>query len=122
MYAYEFLDERFVGGIAESWTVPPLACQLPGSDFESLGFDAVSKSVTDFFEHSPLSCNGAAKTFRANSHCLFDALEDAVAAAEVFSKEEPEPGSVLRCPGLPAAPCAGGMKFAWSRRQRRGRA
>lgn len=92
VYAYEFLDERFVAGIAESWTVPPLACKLPGSDFERLGFDAVSKSVTDFFEHSPLSCNGAAKTFRANSHCLFDALEDAVAAAEVFSKEEPEPG------------------------------
>jgi hypothetical protein len=92
VYAYEFLDERFVGGIAEPWTVPPLACRLPGSDFEPLGFDVVSKSVTDFFECSPLSCNGKAATFRANAHCLFEALEDAIAAAEVFSKEEPEPG------------------------------
>jgi hypothetical protein len=31
-------------------------------------------------------------TFQANAHCLFDALEDAIAAAEVFSKEELEPG------------------------------
>lgn len=92
VYAYEFLDERFVRGLAEPWTVPPLACKLPDSDFEPLGFDVVSKSITDFFECSPLSCNGKAATFRANVHCLFNALEAAVAAAEVFSKEEPEPG------------------------------
>lgn len=57
-----------------------------------LGFDVVSKSVADFFECSPLACNHAAKTFRANAHCLFDALDDAVAAAKVFSKGNWEPG------------------------------
>jgi hypothetical protein len=92
VYAYEFLDERFAGGLAEPWTVPPLSCKLPGSEFELLGFDVVSKSITDFFEHSPLSCNGAAKTFMANPHCLFDALGDAVAAAKVFSNGDWEPG------------------------------
>ena len=90
--AYEFLDERFEGGLAQPWTVPQLACEPPGSDFEPLGFDVVSKSVTDFFECSPLSCNGAAQTFRANAHCLFDALDDAVAAAKVFSTGNWEPG------------------------------
>jgi hypothetical protein len=90
--AYELLDERFVGGLAEPWAAPPLLCKPPGSDFEPLGFDVVSKSVTDFFECSPLSCNGAAKTFSANAHCLFDALDDAVAAAKVFSKGNWEPG------------------------------
>lgn len=92
VYAYEFLDERFAGGVAEAWPVPRLACTPPGSEFEALGFDVVSKSVSDFFECSPLSCNGEAKTFKANAHCLFDALDDAVAAAKVFSNEEPEPG------------------------------
>ena len=72
--------------------MPTLPCKLPGSDFEPLGFDVVSKSITDFFECSPLSCNGKATTFSVNAHCLFDALEDAIAAAEAFSKEEPEPG------------------------------
>jgi hypothetical protein len=41
--------------------------------------------VADFFECSPLSCNGAAKTFKANADCLFDALDGAIAAAKEFS-------------------------------------
>jgi len=92
VYAYEFLDERFVEGLAEPWAAPPLPCGPPGSGFELLGFDVVSKSITDFFECSPLSCNGAAKTFSANPHCLFDALDDAIAAAREFSKGSWEPG------------------------------
>lgn len=93
VYAYEFLDERFAGGLAEPWLVPALACKPPGDDFEPLGFDVVSKSVTDFFEHSPLSCSAAAQIFSANAHCLFDALDDAVAAARVFSQgDDWEPG------------------------------
>jgi hypothetical protein len=99
IHAYEFLDERFAGGLAERWTVPPLSCKPPGGDFEPLGFDVVSKSSSDYFECSPLSCNYAAKEFRANAHCLFDALDDAVAAAKVFSKQdgwEPGPYYVAR--------------------------
>lgn len=92
VYGYEFLDERFDGGVAESWPVPQLACEPPGGDFESLGFDVVSKSQSDFFECSPLSCNHGAKTIRANEHCLFDALDDAVAAAKEFSTGNWEPG------------------------------
>jgi hypothetical protein len=72
--------------------LPPLACNPPGSSFELLGFDAVSKSVADFFECSPLSCNGAAKTFKVNAHCLFDALDNALAAAKEFSNGNWEPG------------------------------
>jgi hypothetical protein len=92
VYAYEFFDERFVRGVAEPWTLPQLACKRPGGDFEPLGFDVVSKSVSHFFECSPLSCNGEPETFTANAHRLFDALGDAVAAATLFSKDEPEPG------------------------------
>jgi hypothetical protein len=79
-------------GVAEPWPVPALACKPPGSDFEPLGFDVVSKSITDFFGCSPRSCSGAAQTFRANAHCLFDALDDAIAAAQAFSQGNGEPG------------------------------
>jgi hypothetical protein len=92
VYAYEFLDERFAGGLTEPWTVPPLTCKPADGAFEPLGFDVVSKSHADFFEHSPLSCNHAAKTFKANAHCLFDTLDEAVAAAKVFSNGNWEPG------------------------------
>jgi len=92
LYAYSFLDERFVDGLVEQWKPPELAGSGPESDFEPLGFDVVSKAVTDFFECSPLSCNGGAKTFRANAHCLFETLDDAVAAAGTFSKGGWEPG------------------------------
>jgi hypothetical protein len=71
----------------------------------------VSKSRAHFFECSPLSCNHAAKTFKANAHCLFDALDEAVAAARVFSKGSWEPGPVLRCPGLAAAAYGSQMTF-----------
>lgn len=75
VYAYEFYDERFTEGLAEPWTGPRLACKAPGGDFEPLGFYVVRKSITDFFVCSPLCCNGAAKTFSANAHCLFELRE-----------------------------------------------
>jgi hypothetical protein len=90
--AYAFLDERFAGGAPEPWTLPLLACKAPGSDFEPIGYDVVSKSVAHFFECSPLSCNGGATSFKANAYCLFDSLDDAVSAAKAFSSGNWEPG------------------------------
>jgi hypothetical protein len=63
----------------------------PGKDFLSVGFDAVARSH-DFFECSPLSCNGGAATFATNDACLFQALEEALAAAKEFSTGNWEPG------------------------------
>jgi hypothetical protein len=79
----------------------------------SLGFDVVSVSIAEFkgaenrcdylpFDCAPLSCNGMAAEIPVNRWCLLDRLEDAVAAATKFAKEEPEPGpfvivEVLRC-------------------------
>jgi hypothetical protein len=65
---------------------------LPPS-FISIGFDAVSKSTSDFFECSPLSCNHmAAHIAGVNRYCLMDTLNEAVMLAERFSIEEPERG------------------------------
>jgi hypothetical protein len=66
--------------------------ELPG-DYELLGYDAVSKSLSSFFECSPLSCNGGFETFKVNRHCLFPDLESAQAAMPRIAVGNFEPGS-----------------------------
>jgi hypothetical protein len=94
MFAYRFSTVRFAKGEPEEWPWPTIAPSAPPETFQRLGFDAVSKYRDDIldFECSPLSCNGLAAEWSANSHCLFDTLEQAVEAARRFSIEQPEPG------------------------------
>jgi hypothetical protein len=61
-------------------------------DYLSLGFDAVSRSGTTFFECSPLSCNSAATEMATNEHCLFPTLEAAMTGARRFARGNWEPG------------------------------
>ena len=49
----------------------------PSTDYELLGYDVVSKSVSDFFECSPLSCNSLADKVAVNAYCLIDDQGDA---------------------------------------------
>jgi hypothetical protein len=63
------------------------------SDFEFLGYDAVSDSGGCNLGCSPLSCNHLAKEIPVNRYCLIDRLEDAIAAARRFSLGEAEPGN-----------------------------
>ncbi len=63
------------------------------SDFEFLGYDAVSDSGGCNLGCSPLSCNHMAEKIRVNRFCLIDRLEDAIAAARRFSIGEAEPGT-----------------------------
>jgi hypothetical protein len=60
--------------------------------FMSLGFDVVNKTVSAFFECSPLSCNGMANEVAVNRFCLVEDLVEAIALADRFSRDEPEPG------------------------------
>lgn len=101
--AYRLLPLRFRSGITESLEVELPAAVALSLDFQPLGFDAVSKSVSDGFECSPLSCNWMGLEVAVNRHCLIDHLDAAIALAARFSVEEPEPGpyyvvEVLRCP------------------------
>jgi hypothetical protein len=57
-----------------------------------LGFDAVSKSISAFFECSPLSCNNMAAEAPVNRFCLLETLAEAMALAEHCSRGEGEPG------------------------------
>ena len=95
MFAYRLLPVRYRHGQREAWTWPADVSPEPlDPAFQSLGFDPVcwSEMGTLTFEHSPLFCNYMADEWPVNRHCLLDDLETAIAAAEAFSIEEPEPG------------------------------
>jgi hypothetical protein len=103
LYAYRFLDQRFAAGVPELWRLPDLTCEALPANFETLGFDVVSKSQSDFFECSALSCNGGARKFPVNEFCLFKTGDEAILSAVEFSGGNWEPGpyyvaEVLRRP------------------------
>jgi hypothetical protein len=83
---------RFRKGSPEQVEVSPSSIAPLSQDFRSLGFDVVSKSASDSFECSPLSCNSVALEVAVNRHCLVDGLDAAEELARRFSVEEPEPG------------------------------
>jgi hypothetical protein len=62
--------------------------------FRSIGFDSASKSSPSALslECSPLSCNEMGAELPVNEHCLFPTLDAAIAGAERFAVEQPEPG------------------------------
>jgi hypothetical protein len=63
--------------------------RVPAS-YEFLGYDIVSKSSSDFFECSPLSCNHAASDFATNAHCLLD--DESYAHQALLSMSKPDSG------------------------------
>ena len=89
---YRVWDRMFDGG--QEVAVPALPSPVDGPDasFAPVGFDAVARSGMTSFECSPLSCNGAARSFSVNDKCLFRTAEDAMAGAQEFSKGGWEPG------------------------------
>ena len=64
------------------------------AEFRSIGFDSASRSSAAglSLECSPLSCNGLAAEMPVNERCLFPTLAAAIAGAERFAVEQPEPG------------------------------
>lgn len=106
IFAWRLVPLLFTDGRSGAFAVfAPEVEPLPPT-YRSLGFDVVSRSVSDFFECSPLSCNAMALEVTVNRHCLVEDLEAALVLASRFSVEEPEPGSyqvveVLRHPTAP---------------------
>ena len=90
--AYRVWDRMFDGGEEVPAPALPPALTEPDARFSRVGFDAVARSGMTSFECSPLSCNGAARTFSANEKCLFQTAEEAIAGAKAFSKGGWEPG------------------------------
>ncbi len=96
LYAFKVFPLQFHLGDSQAWEVPVCLPEFPAG-YAFLGYDAVSRSAGSFLECSPLSCNYAAKEFAVNRHCLFDDLEEALAATKAISAGNYEPGPYVLC-------------------------
>ena len=96
VFGYRIHPEVFTTGGRVRLGIPDNVRSEPiGQAFLTLGFDVASRTPGDAtlgFECSPLSCNLMCLEFRANEFCLLPQLEDAIAVAERFAAEQPEPG------------------------------
>jgi hypothetical protein len=92
LFGYELVPVRYVGGVREGLDVGSDSVDPLPKDFESLGYDVVSRGRSDFFECSPLSCNGWAEEVGANEHCLVDLLDEAHRLASIAEASGCEPG------------------------------
>jgi len=98
LFAYRVTPHFHCGGARLDIALPPdIRPHTIPPDFVVRGFDAVSRSIdyATWFEHSPLSCNHRAAELDVNEFCLFSSLDAAVAAADTFSVEQPEPYYVV---------------------------
>ena len=91
IYAYELYPLKFARNKAENYSIP-VSPYGNLSNFEFLGYDIVSKSSSDFFECSLLSCNGLYEIYPVNQYCLIDNLENAYKYCLEIEKEKGEPG------------------------------
>ncbi len=95
LFAYRIYLEVFTKDGRLPLKIPEDVQSEPIPDeFRSLGFDSVSKSMESVLglECSPLSCNAMADEIPTNEFCLFPGLNEAIAGAERFAAEQPEPG------------------------------
>jgi hypothetical protein len=76
LYAYKVFPIRCKDGETESIIITKAPGDVP-EDYGFLGYDIVTKSLADFFECSPLSCNYLANDYEVNQFCLIDDLEAA---------------------------------------------
>jgi hypothetical protein len=93
IFAYCLLGDGFLNGEQVAANLPDIQPETLPDDFAIIGYDAVSKSSSDFFECSPLSCNNGAAQFPTNELCLFATLEEAERGAREFSAGRWEPGT-----------------------------
>lgn len=96
VFAYRLHPEFFHEGQRVPFSLPEdvRPIELPAGT-QSLGFDSMSNGGEELivgWACSPLSCNYYAHQMPTNEHCLFPTLEAALAGAEVFDREQPEPG------------------------------
>jgi hypothetical protein len=95
LFGYRVYHQQFADGGRFAAALPDdVRPDAVPAHFRSLGFDAASRTAADVlgFECSPLSCNGMAAEIPTNEHCLLPTLDQAIAVAERFSREYPEPG------------------------------
>jgi hypothetical protein len=95
LFAYRIHPDVFQGPARVTVSLPGDVHPEPLPEgFRSIGFDSASRSSAEglSLECSPLSCNGLAAELPVNEHCLFPSLAAAIAGAQRFAAEQPEPG------------------------------
>ncbi len=92
IYAFKRYPIRIENGTSNVESIPHVLVEPLTQNFEFLGYDAVSMSMSPMFECSPLSCNRGAETMKVNKYCLFETYEEALSGAIEFSKGNWEPG------------------------------
>lgn len=95
LFAYRIHPEVFTAAGRVRFAIPGNVQPEPiPPGFRQLGFDSANKSMESVLglECSPLSCNGMAAEMAVNEFCLFHGLSEAIAGAERFAAEQPEPG------------------------------
>lgn len=92
LYAYMLFPLIVREGRRGPFALPLVNATRMGDDFRSLGFDAVSRTLGDGFECSPLSCNHFAEHYPANRHCLLDDFTAALELAIQFDLARPGRG------------------------------
>lgn len=102
VYAYKLFPVVFDGETESPITVDSTAVDNL-SDFDFLGYDAVSReqNVVEFC-HSPLSCNRGCEKYRVNRFCLIDDYEEAWRITREIAKDAKEkntwePGTYFLC-------------------------
>ena len=74
LYAYKLYPFRCLDGIREAVELPANLDELHTA-YELLGYDIATRSTTDFFECSPLSCNAGARDYPVNQYSLLPTPE-----------------------------------------------
>lgn len=92
MYAFRLFPVRYELGDRFSAPIPDVKPEPMDTSFTKLGYDLVSSSAGNCFEHSPLSCNGLATEVPTNRYCLLDTAEEAFALAPTLDV----PGQPMR--------------------------
>jgi hypothetical protein len=92
LFAYRLLPIRYLKDQEQPVEITAQNVEPLPPSFISLGFDVVNKTLSAFFECSPLSCNDMADEVAVNRFCLLETLDEAIAFAERCAREEPEPG------------------------------
>lgn len=92
IFAFRLLPLTFIEGSSKNLKILDFCGEQLPRNFVSLGFDVANRTLTPFFECSPLSCNLLANEIPVNQFCLIDSLQFAIDNAVSFSLSQPEPG------------------------------
>jgi hypothetical protein len=99
LYAYKLYTVKFIEGNTVDFKVDSSAKEHLNS-YKFIGYDVVSKSESDFFECSVLSCNNGCEIFPVNKFCLIQDFRDALTCCSKISEDIAGAETVKRPDGV----------------------